>query len=323
MTNPLRIGLLGVGLVGSAVARVAAARSQAIDRPIEITAGLVRNLHAPGRSDTVALTANGRAVLDTNPDVVVEVLGGLEPARTLVLDALARGIPVVTANKSLLAHHGDEILKAAAVVGVPIRYEAAVIAGVPFLGTFARRPFASSFTTLTGIVNGTTNYILSAMAEQGQELEVALAEAQRCGFAEPDPSKDIDGVDAAEKLVILIRQFFGVRVTVADIETIGIRNVTTADLERAHERGGTLKSLAFAQCRHGELTAWVKPTFVATTHALAGLRGASNGILLQDANGRELTFTGPGAGPEVTAVTILDDVIELSSERRAPLLLTL
>ena len=323
MTNPLRIGLLGVGLVGSAVARVAAARSQAIERPIEITAGLVRNLHAPGRSAIVALTANGRAVLDTNPDVVVEVLGGLEPARTLVLDALTRGIPVVTANKSLLAHHGDEILEAAAVTGVPIRYEAAVIAGVPFLGTFARRPFASSFTTLTGIVNGTTNYILSAMAEQGQELEVALAEAQRRGFAEPDPSKDIEGIDAAEKLVILIRQFFGVRVTVADIETIGIRNVTTADLERAHERGGTLKSLAFAQWRQGELTAWVKPTFVATIHALAGLRGASNGILLQDASGRELTFTGPGAGPEVTAVTILDDVIELSSERRAPLLLTL
>ena len=316
MTDPLRIGLLGVGLVGSAVARVAAARSQTIDRPIHVTAGLVRNLSAPGRPDTVALTANGRAVLDTNPDVVVEVLGGLEPARTLVLDALARGIPVVTANKSLLAHHGEEILNAAAASGVPIRYEAAVIAGVPFLGTFARRPFASTFTTLTGIVNGTTNYILSAMAEEGLELEVALAEAQRRGFAEPDPSKDIDGVDAAEKLVILIRQFFGLRVTPADIETIGIRNVTTADLERARERGGTLKSLAFARCRQGELTAWVRPTFVPATHPLAGLRGASNGILLQDSNGRELTFTGPGAGPEITAVTILDDVIELFTKVR-------
>jgi homoserine dehydrogenase len=323
MTNPLRIGLLGVGLVGSAVARVAAARSQEIERPIQITAGLVRNLRAPGRPATVALMANGRAVLDTNPDVVVEVLGGLEPARTLVLDALARGIPVVTANKSLLAHHGEEILDAAARTGVPIRYEAAVIAGVPFLGTFARRPFASSFTTLTGIVNGTTNYILSAMAEEGLELDVALAEAQRRGFAEPDPSNDIDGIDAAEKLVILIRQFFGAPVTLADIETTGIRNVTTADLERAHERGGTLKSLAFAQSRQRELTAWVKPTFVPVTHPLAGLRGASNGILLQDSHGRELTFTGPGAGPEVTAVTILDDVMELSSERRAPQLLTL
>jgi homoserine dehydrogenase len=317
MTDPLRIGLLGVGLVGSAVARVAAARAQTIERPIHVTAGLVRNLRAPGRPDTVTLTANGFAVLDTQPEVVVEVLGGLEPARTLILEALTRGIPVVTANKSLLAHHGEEILDAAAATGVPIRYEAAVIAGVPFLGTFARRPFASVFTTLTGIVNGTTNYILSAMADEGLELEVALAEAQRQGFAEPDPSKDIDGVDAAEKLVILIRQFFGVRVTLADIETIGIRNVTTADLERAHERGGTLKSLAFAQWRHGKLTAWVKPTFVPATHPLAGLRGALNGILLQDADGRELTFTGPGAGPEVTAVTILDDVIELVTDVRA------
>ena len=323
MTDPLRIGLLGVGLVGSAVARVAAARSQTINRPIHVTAGLVRNLSAPGRPDTVALTADGLAVLDTNPDVVVEVLGGLEPARTLVLEALARGIPVVTANKSLLAHHGDEILEAAAVNGVPVRYEAAVIAGVPFLGTFARRPFASTFTTLTGIVNGTTNYILSAMAEEGLELAVALAEAQRRGFAEPDPSKDIDGVDAAEKLVILIRQFFGVRVAPGDVETTGIRNVTTADLERAHERGGTLKSLAFASWRPGQLTACVKPTFVPATHPLAGLRGASNGILLQDGSGRELTFTGPGAGPEVTAVTILDDVIELLSERQVPQLLAL
>jgi homoserine dehydrogenase len=157
------------------------------------------------------------------------------------------------------------------------------------------------------------------MADEGLELDVALAEAQRCGFAEPDPSNDIDGIDAAEKLVILIRQFFGVRVTPADIETIGIRNVTTADLERARERGGTLKSLAFASWRQGVLTAWVKPTFVPAPHALAGLRGANNGILLQDASGRELTFTGPGAGPEVTAVTILDDVIELAGASEVPL----
>ena len=136
----------------------------------------------------------------TRPTVIVEALGGLEPARTLVLDAIARGIPVVTANKSLLAHHGDELADAAARAGVSLRFEASVVAGVPFLGTFARRPYASALTSITGIVNGTTNFILSQMQDGTSDYGSALAEAQRRGFAEPEPSKDVDGIDAAEKL---------------------------------------------------------------------------------------------------------------------------
>ena len=185
-------------------------------------------------------------MFDTQPTVIVEALGGLEPARTLVLEAIARGIPVVTANKSLLAHHGDELLEAASVAGVPLRYEASVIAGVPFLGTFARRPYASALSAFSGILNGTTNFILSQMADGGRDYGSALSDAQRRGFAEPDPSKDVGGVDAVEKLTILIRQFAGLRVDPGAIETTGIERITSDDLAGARGLGGTLKPVVYA-----------------------------------------------------------------------------
>ena len=164
----------------------------------------------------------------SRPTVVVEALGGLEPARTLGIDALARRIPVVTANKSLLAHHGEEIFDAAGKNGVAVRYEASVIAGVPFLGNFAGRPHASRLSAIVGIVNGTTNFILSGMECGQSDYRAALFEAQRRGYAEPDPSKDVRGIDAVEKLAILIRQFAGRQVDPAGIETVGIDDVTAS-----------------------------------------------------------------------------------------------
>jgi homoserine dehydrogenase len=205
----IRIGLLGVGTVGSAVARLALTCPDELGWPLRITTGLVRDLDKPRLPDSLELTVCGTAVLDSDPDVVIEVLGGLEPARTLVLEALRRRIPVVTANKSLLAHHGEELLDAAALAGVPLRYEAAVVAGVPFLGTFARRPLASRVTSIFAVVNGTSNFVLSQMDDLGCDFDAAVARAQALGFAEPDPSKDVDGIDASEKLTILVRQFFG------------------------------------------------------------------------------------------------------------------
>ena len=307
----IHIGLLGVGIVGSAVARLALTCPEEFGRPLRITTGLVRDLHKPHSPESVKLTVCGTEVLDSNPDVVIEVLGGLEPARTLVLEALRRRIPVVTANKSLLAHYGDELLDAAARAGVPLRYEAAVIAGVPFLGTFARRPLASRVTSIFAVVNGTSNFVLSQMDEHGCDFEAAVAHAQASGFAEPDPSKDVDGIDAAEKLTILVRQFFGATIDPNTIEIKGIGGITAADLAGARERGGVIKPVVSAELLNGKVRAFVGPAFVPATHPFAALRGPANGVILRGASSGEVTLIGPGAGPEATAVTILDDVFEV------------
>ena len=194
------VALLGCGTVGSALARLAAPDA-AGPLPLRLTGALVRDIaRARDRRALPALTLDPHSLLDRSPDVVVELLGGLEPARSLVLEALGRGIPVVTANKSLLAHHGAELRAAAHAAGTPLLYEAAVLAGVPFLGTFARRPHAAGIHGIVGIVNGTTNFVLGRCAD-GARLDAAVREAQARGYAEPDPASDLDGIDAAEKLV--------------------------------------------------------------------------------------------------------------------------
>jgi homoserine dehydrogenase len=200
---------------------------------------------------------------------------------------------------------------------VPLRYEAAVVAGVPFLGTFARRPLASRISAITGIVNGTTNYILSEMHDRSADFATALARAQRNGFAEPDPSKDIDGFDAVEKLVILVRQFMRLRIAPADVATSGIRGLTVADLTHAREFGGCLKPVVYATQSGTAVTAFAGPAFVPSAHPLAQVPGASNGVCVRDELASQVCFTGPGAGPDVTAVTILDDVVEAVEERAA------
>jgi homoserine dehydrogenase len=312
----IRIGLLGLGQVGSAVARLVAAPPRGRRVEAEITAALVRDPLRPRETSGIRVTAEAEAVFATRPSVIVEALGGLEPARTLVLEAIARGIPVVTANKSLLAHHGDELGEAAALTGVPLRFEASVLAGVPFLGTFARRPCASRLTSFTGIVNGTTNFILSQMQDGTKDFGSALSEAQRRGFAEPDPSKDVEGIDAAEKLTILIRQFGGPSVEPRTIETTGIASVTPADLGHARALGGTLKPVAHAAglgLDRAAVAAFAGPAFLPDCHPLARVHSVSNGLRLRDIAGSELCFTGPGAGPDVTAVTVLDDVLEATA----------
>lgn len=320
LSTPIRVGLLGLGHVGSAVARLARARPGSARASIEIAAALVRDSRPTRPVQDIPVTTDPEAVFSARPTVIVEALGGLDPARTLVLEALARGLPVVTVNKSLLAHHGDEIAEAAALAGVPLRYEASVIAGVPFLGTFARRPYASAVSSIIAIVNGTTNFILSQMQDGTRDYDSALSEAQRRGFAEPDPSKDVGGLDAVEKLAILIRLFGGRRVTPPDVETMSIRSVTPVDLRLARELGGTLKPVAHAEGLASATTrirAFAGPAFVPASHPLAGVQQVLNGICLRDVAGSQLCFTGPGAGPDVTAVTVLDDVLDASTVRTA------
>jgi homoserine dehydrogenase len=316
-SRDIHLGLLGLGVVGSAVARLARAQPAALGRRVRIAAALVRDPASRPRVPDVTLTVDPHAVFAAGPDVIVEVLGGLEPARTLVLEALRRRVPVVTANKSLLAHHGDEILEAAACAGVPLCYEASVIAGVPFLDTLARRPLASALTALTGIVNGTSNFVLSVMDRTGVDYRTALDGAQRLGFAEPEPANDIDGIDAVEKLTILLGQFTSRRVAPEAIETSGIRHVSAHDLAHARDFGGTIKPVVHATWSQESIEAFAGAAFVPAGHPLAALQDAANGICLRDRSGSRLCFTGPGAGPDPTSVTILDDVVEATRGRAA------
>jgi homoserine dehydrogenase len=312
----IRIGLLGLGHVGSAVARMTASRPATAGARIEVAVALVRDRGRSRSSGDVARTTDPGDVFSARPTVVVEALGGLEPARTLIIEAIARGVPVVTANKSVIAHHGDEILAAATRAGVPVLYEASVIAGVPFLCTFARRPHASSLSAITGIVNGTTNFILSEMNGAAREYGAALADAQRRGLAEPDPAMDVTGVDAAEKLTILIRQFTGHSVEPRAIETTGIDHVAASDFAAARALGGTLKPVVQAAglaSHEQRIEAFSGPAFVPAGHPLERVHHVANALCLTDVAGSELCFSGPGAGPDVTARTLLDDVIEAAS----------
>jgi homoserine dehydrogenase len=314
----VRVALLGLGHVGSAVASLA--REVGRSHGIAIAGALVRDAsRARGvESRTFELSADPDALFASAPDVVVEVLGGLEPARTLVLAAIGRGIPVVTANKSLLAHHGDEILEAASQAGVPLRYEASVLAGVPFLGTLARRPMAAEIDRIAGILNGTSNFVLSKMAAGRIPLDQALDVAQRLGYAEPDPENDVTGRDAVEKLCVLLRHCGGWSVQPAEVERSGLDGLTSADLEHASALGGVIRPLAAAEWSGGAVTAFAGPAFVPAGSLLARVDGVQNAVALRSRRSGDLFFSGPGAGPDATAATLLDDVLEVSRETAFP-----
>jgi homoserine dehydrogenase len=305
----IRIALLGLGNVGSAVARLAARLHAEGSHRFHVEGALVRDVTRSRPVPPLTLTTDPGVLFKAGPDVLVEVLGGIEPARSLVLDALSRGIPVVTANKSLLAAHGGELAEAASRAGVPLRFEASVLAGVPLLAAFEGRPLAASSTGIAGILNGTSNFILDRM-ERGGTYAAAVEAAQRLGLAEPDPCSDVDGIDAAEKLAVLLQFYASAQVDVADIPRRGLGPVTPADLRDARACGGAIKPVAAARWnRSGDVQAFVAPAFVPAGHPLAALSGVLNGVSLANAYGPPLFFSGPGAGPDVTAATILDDVI--------------
>ena len=304
----LRIGLLGLGQVGTAVAARVRGADPDRERSIAIAAALVRDPAARPRPADVHVVTGGADVFASRPDVLVEVLGGIEPARTLILEGIGRRIPIVTANKSLLAHCGDELLAAARTAGVPLLCEASVIAGLPFLASLSRRrTFASSITSLTGIVNGTSNFVLTRMSA-GASYEIALDDARARGFAEPDPTNDVQGIDALEKLVVLVRQLVSASIDPAAVDVDGIATLTARDLRRAHDLGGTIKPVVHARWGNGAIEAFAAPAFVPSADPLARLDGVTNGVTLRDRTGQTSIFAGPGAGPSVTAATILDDV---------------
>ncbi len=315
--RPIDVGLLGCGNVGAAFAGLTE-RPHPSATAVRITGALVRDARRerPSLRGDALRTELAEPIFAANPDVIVELLGGTEPARTLVLDALHRRIPVVTANKSLLAAHGRELRDASAATFTPLLYEAAVMAGVPFLGTFARRPHAAHLSSIVGIANGTSNYVLTRATADRIGIDKALADAQRLGLAEPDPSNDVDGIDAVEKLAVLLQHFAGADVAPRDIESRGIRHLSSAEIEQATSLEGVIKPVICADWSDG-LNAFVGPAFVPADHLLASVDGAENTLVLGGPRGR-IVFRGPGAGPDVTAATVLDDVLEAASSTQVP-----
>ena len=316
----IRVGLLGLGNVGQAVARLSADRGSAERAGVrfKVEQALVRDVTKtrlcpkPDR-----LTSNPSAFLRGNYDVVIEALGTVEPARTLVARLLGRGTSVITANKALVAEHGAHLESIAAARGAAFRYEATALSAVPFLGTLADRPFVASIDRLLAIVNGTSNYLLTSLAEPGTSFAQALSRAQELGYAEPDPSRDLDGLDAADKLLLLTTLFGWGRLSRESLDVSGIRQVTAADLAAARSIGGTIKPVVSAERDANGIRAFVGPVFLSSTEPLASLGGALNGIRLDGRHVSNLFFSGPGAGPDVTAATLLDDAVQaMSYERR-------
>jgi homoserine dehydrogenase len=308
--------VLGLGQVGQAVARLAADRTATASAGIRfrLEQALVADVTKPRRCPRPArLTSNASAFLRGQYDVVVEALGQVEPARTLVARLLGRGTSVVTANKALVAEHGPQLEAIAVARGCAFRYEATALSAVPFLGMLADRPLVASVDRVVAIVNGTSNFLLTSLAEPQITFDHAVALAQAQGYAEPDPSRDLDGLDAADKLVLLASLFGWGRLSREALEVRGIRQVTAADLEAARSLGGTIKAVVAAERRDSGVRAFVGPAFLSASEPLAALGGALNGIRLDGRYVSNLFFSGPGAGPDVTAATLLDDAAYVSS----------
>jgi homoserine dehydrogenase len=301
-SKPVRIGLLGHGTVGAAFADLLGERSEAVEaatgmRP-EICGALTRS-----NGDFEAILAGS--------DLVVELMGGTEPAREYVLAALRAGKPVVTANKQLLAQHGDELFAVAREAGVQLRFEAAVAAVIPIVRTIQESFGVTEISKVFGIVNGTTNFILTEMAASGAGYDEVLAQAQELGYAEADPTDDVSGADAAAKMAILARLAFHTPVTLDEVTYEGIERVLPDDLAYAKEFGLSLKLLGVAERRDGGISVRVFPCFLYRGHPLAPIEGPFNAVMVEAPAISEVTMSGPGAGGLQTASAVLGDVVSI------------
>ena len=310
----INIGLLGHGRVGQALSALVARerdRFQELGLDVRVVSALARDASRP-RSGDVATVFNAEEFFRHPYDAVIEVIGGVEPAYGLVRRALEAGIPVVSANKTLLAARGDELAAISRRHGVPLAFDAAVVAGVPFLGALSRRPLLGGTRRITGIINGTSHFLLTAVTA-GASFDDALAEACARGYAEPDSRADISGRDAAEKLTILLRLAGVQGLATSDIPTVGIDVLTPGDFRAARDLDGVLKPIALASFDVGRSGAWVGPALVDRGHPAARSGGVLNFVEFAGASALPVTFWGPGAGPDVTAATILDDVLEVAT----------
>jgi len=312
----VKIGLMGLGTVGSGVVRILEHHREDLEKqvgsPIEIAKILVRD---PGKErqidvDRELLTDDPRHVLDhPEIDVVVEVMGGIDPARRYILEALERGKHVVTANKDLMAVHGPEILDLAARKSCDVFYEASVAGGIPIIRTLTESFSSDRITKIMGIVNGTTNYILSKMSRENADYATALREAQQLGYAEADPTSDVEGLDAARKMAILATLGFRTFVSLEDVDVRGITRVTPEDIRYANRLGYEIKLLGVAERFDDAISVAVQPTMISKTHPLSTVGGVFNAVYVYGEAVGETMFYGPGAGSLPTATSVVADLV--------------
>ncbi len=325
----IRVGLLGCGTVGGALVDMLGERGADIEARtgirLEIGAIAVRSAskNRGGGATAGLLTTDARAVVaDPDIDVIVEVIGGIEPARELILAALANRKPVITANKELLANCGQELADAAAEARVDLLFEAAAAAAIPIIRPLRESLLGEDVSRVMGIVNGTTNYILTQMTELGADYADALTEAQNLGYAERDPTADVEGYDAGAKAAIMASIAFGAKVAAGDVYHEGISNISAADIAFANRLGYQIKLLAIAE-RFGdgtdaapyEIGVRVHPSMVVDDHPLASVRGSFNAVFVEGADAGELMFYGRGAGGRPTASAVLGDLIDAAGNR--------
>ncbi|MBI3609068.1 MAG: homoserine dehydrogenase [Nitrospirae bacterium] len=323
MKSRIGIGIIGFGTVGSGVVKLLRDNGDELRRRLGMPIDLIKVADLDTRRDrgvtlpSSVLTDDANEVL-THPDVdvVVELIGGLEPAKQYILTAMARGKHVVTANKALLAASGEDLFAAAATHGVDFEFEGSVGGGIPIVRALKEGLSANRIESIYGIINGTSNFILTKMTDERKPFAEVLAEAQRAGYAEADPTSDIEGLDSANKLAILVVLAFGTPVNLKEIYTEGITGVTPLDIEFAREFGYRIKLLAIAKAQQGAIEARVHPTMIPEDYLLAQVGGVFNAIyVVGDYLGQAL-FYGRGAGDQPTASAVVSDVIEIGRNIR-------
>jgi homoserine dehydrogenase len=326
--KPVRVALLGCGVVGSQVARLlheqAGDLAARVGVPVELAGVAVRRLGIPRDVDLpqdLFTTDAAALVARDDIDVVVEVIGGIEPARTLILSALEHGASVVSANKALLAEDGSTLFAAAEKVGRDLYYEASVAGAIPILRPLRESLAGDRVTRVLGIVNGTTNFILDRMDTSGAGFDEALEEAQSLGYAEADPTADVEGFDAAAKAAILASLAFHTRVTAADVHREGIAEVTASDVASAAEMGCVVKLLAICALEDGPsgpaVSARVHPAMIPRSHPLASVHEAYNAVFVESEAAGQLMFYGPGAGGAPTASAVMGDLVSVARNHLA------
>ena len=316
----LKVGMLGCGVVGSEIARLLAANADDLaarsGAKLELVKVAVRDLNRKNIAKELLTTDLMSVVKDPNIDLIIEVIGGIEPARELILAALETGKSVVTANKALLAKHGGELFAAADKFGADLYYEAAVAGAIPILRPLRESLVGDHIQKIMGIVNGTTNFILTKMDESGVAFGVALAEAQALGFAEADPTADVEGFDAAAKAAILASLAFHSRVTGDDVFREGITKITSTDVEVARSLDLVIKLLAIAELNSdGQISVRVHPTLISRNHPLAAVRESFNAVFVEAEAAGALMFYGRGAGGTPTASAVLGDLVAVARHR--------
>lgn len=313
----LTIGLLGCGTVGGALVDLLDARRATITArtgvELRIGAIAVRDTakHQDRLVDPSLLTTDSAAVVaDPEVDIVIELIGGTDPALTLVRTALENGKPVITGNKELLAAHGPELYAVAAEHGVDLLFEAAVAGGIPLIRPLRESLVGEDISRVMGIINGTTNYILTKMSQEGADYADALADAQALGYAEADPTADVEGYDAGAKAAIIASIVFGVDVRSSDVQHEGISSITAADIDTAKRLGYVIKALAVIERADGEVAVRVHPAMVPTGHPLANVNDSFNAVFVEGATVGDLMFYGRGAGGGPTASAVLGDLVD-------------